>query len=432
MVDPDGEEGRAWATAVVQSFHDGAPDDDWLARWRAQVRHDGLRLSGVWPERTWTPPADAPASGAPVAVSPPVAAPVAPPVATYASWTQSIDVGGGRVLPLHMVTDVTVAPTHRRRGLLRSLMTADLADAAARGLPLAALTASEGSIYGRFGFGPATRLRRVEVDTTRVALRRTLPADTGRLELVAPREAWPAISAVFADHLARTRGAVDRHQGYEPILTGAYLPWDRSPDRHAQVLLHLDADERPDGHAAFRWTGVEEGRRTVEVTDLLAATPEVELRLWSLLASMDLVERLRCDTVPVDWVLDHALVEPRAVRTTRLGDHLWLRVLDVPVALAARPWSVDGSVVLRVVDPLGHADGTWRVTVRDGVADATASADDPDAVLDADTLGSLYLGDVDVAVLAAAGRLGDARPEAVRTLGRMADGGPAPYCATSF
>ncbi len=94
------------------------------------------------------------------------------PVATYSSFDKTLNVGGGRLLPLRMITDITVSPTHRRRGLLRTLITQDLTEAAASGLPLAALTASEGSIYGRFGFGPATRYRNLEVDTSsRFALR---------------------------------------------------------------------------------------------------------------------------------------------------------------------------------------------------------------------------------------------------------------------
>ena len=62
---------------------------------------------------------------------------------------------GGR-LPTAGTSVVAVAPTHRRRGILRAMMTQHLAEVHEKGEPLAALWASESSIYGRFGYGPAS------------------------------------------------------------------------------------------------------------------------------------------------------------------------------------------------------------------------------------------------------------------------------------
>jgi predicted acetyltransferase len=105
-------------------------------------------------------------------------------------------------------------------------------------------------------------------------------------------------------------------------------------------------------------------------------------------------------------------------------------VLDVPTSLGARPWGADGSVVLEVEDPLGHAAGRWLVRTEGGRAVVTRT-DEPGVRLAADTLGSLYLGGVPVATLRAAGRMaGDAA--ALDTLAAMADGGPTPYCITGF
>jgi predicted acetyltransferase len=112
-------------------------------------------------------------------------------------------------------------------------------------------------------------------------------------------------------------------------------------------------------------------------------------------------------------------------------DHIWIRVLDVPRALEARPWFTDDVLVLGVDDPLGHAAGTWRIEAADGRATVKPTEDDPDLTVTAETLGSLYLGGVRVDALANAGRLTGER-DAVGRLGRLMDGGPAPYSLTSF
>ena len=112
-------------------------------------------------------------------------------------------------------------------------------------------------------------------------------------------------------------------------------------------------------------------------------------------------------------------------------DHLWVRVLDVPAALGVRPWFTDDTFALGVSDPLGHAEGTWRIEAADGRAEVTPTDHAADLTVTAETLGSLYLGGVRVESLASAGRLTGGR-EAVDRLGRLMDGGPAPYSLTSF
>ena len=175
------------------------------------------------------------------------------PVATYSSWDKAINTGGGE-LPLRMITDITVSPTHRRRGLLRTLITDDLRDAADHGVPLAALTVSEGSIYGRFGFGVATHVQYVEVDTTaRFALREPVDGaeEAGRIELVEPDEAWKAVQTVFAGFHRSTRGSVERPEFYRHILSAAFDFREQSPDRKLRTAVHLDHAGEPDGYVVY-------------------------------------------------------------------------------------------------------------------------------------------------------------------------------------
>lgn len=417
---PDGEHAariRGYDQAVSRAFLGGRTSDERYRHWLAHLRADAATLRGAWVADPSLGPGDVPA-------------------ATFTGFDKTINVGGGRTLGLHMITDVSVSPAHRRRGLTRRLMTEDLAAAAGRGVPLAGLTVSEGSIYGRFGFGAATWLRRIEVAaTSRFAVRpevaERLADDPGNFELVEPREAWPAVREVDAAVHRGSRGSVERPHFYEPILTGALDLHTDSPDPKLRAVVHLDGEGRPDAYALYRPVDVDGDDRVLEVRDLLALDPASHVRLWRFLAEMDLISTVRSARSAVDDPLEHALVEPRAVRTVGVDDLLWLRVLDVTAALEARPWYAEDDLVLEVADPLDHAAGRWRLRVDAGVAGVTRTGDEPQVRLAADTLGSLYLGGVSVATLRAAGRVtGD--PEAVRRLGRLADGGPAPHCVTAF
>ena len=162
------------------------------------------------------------------------------PVATFASFDKTLN-AGLELVPLRMITEVTTSPAHRRRGLVRRLMEDDLADAVARGIPVAALTASEATIYGRWGFGAATFAQKVEVDTgPRFGLRAF--TDPGRVELIEPPESWSLVKDVFERFHASTRGSVAWPSHYEQILTGTYDFDAAGPDKLLRGVVHLDAD----------------------------------------------------------------------------------------------------------------------------------------------------------------------------------------------
>jgi predicted acetyltransferase len=412
--DPTDARVAGWADALTRGFHMGRPQGKFRSAWLEHVRADGVVVRGAWQAE-------------------PTIGPGTIPVATYASFDKTLNTGGAEPLqPLRMITDVTVAPTHRRRGLLRRLITDDLQDAVDRGVPLAALTVSEGAIYGRFGFGLATYSRRVQVDTTtRFALRELGDVTPGRVELVEPMEAWPAVASVFERFHSTTRGSVERPEFYRTQLTGELNAAQTSEDSDLRAAVHLGPDGEPDGHALYRHAGRSEEVPTVDVVDLVALTPAAYLRLWRFLADIDLVRRVRWNRAPMEDPLPWALVEPHVVKVAGVDDMLWVRVLDVPNALEARPWGADGSVVLEVDDPLGHAAGRWLVRTEGGRATVTRSDDPAGVQLAADALGSLYLGGVPVATLHGGGRLaGDGA--SLATLAAMADAGPTPYCITGF
>lgn len=405
----DPERMAGWYEAQQRGFHQGRTSDELRQHYGEHLAADDAVLRGVWQ--------DAPALGS-----------GAIPVATYAAFDKTMNTGRG-LLPVRMISDITVSPTHRRRGLLRAMITEDLREAADSGLPLAALTVSEGTIYGRFGFGPAVFDQALTVDTGPAFELRTLD-DDGSVELLEPVEAWPAVEQVFAQFHAQSRGSLDRPRFYETILTGVF-DYDSGPDKKLRTAVHLDGTGRPDGYVAYRPGDRKDRSRTITVADFVALTPAAHQRLWRFLADLDLSNIVEWRHAAVDDPLPWALVDPFAARVTGQADSLWVRVLDVARALEARPWGADGEVVVEVDDPLGHAAGRFRVVTASGAARVSATDDAPDVGLSADTLGSLSLGGVPVGTVRRAGRL-SGTDEASDTFAAMADIGPAPYCLTHF
>ncbi len=301
-----------------------------------------------------------------------------------------------------------------------------------QGRPLAALTASEGTIYGRYGFGTATRIHHVEVDVSAgFALRPDAQVADGDLVLVAPTESGDVAEQVWARFQETTRGSIDRPLFYRSF-THDNLSFDtRSPDPKAHRCFLVGADGTPEGYVTYRHDGEKDGRSVVEIRDLVATSAPAHLRLWRYLADLDLIERVTWNRSPVVDPLLWALADPRRMRVVRENDFLWLRVLDVVTALEARPWGEDGVVVLDVADAQGHAAGRWRVEVADGAATVGRTDDEADLALTADTLGALYLGGVDTPTLAEVGRLRGAS-DAVSRWTAMADVAPLPHCPTGF
>lgn len=402
---------RGWVEAMHRSFHEQTPSEEHLEKWLVVQRAENAVLRGVW-------------EGAHL----PLAGPI--PVATFGFFDKHLNTGSTMLL-VRMITDVTVSPTHRRRGIMRRLMTEHLDEAVRQGLPVAVLTASEGAIYQRFGFGVATTEQEVRVDTSsRFRLRRPV-ADGGRVVLVEADAGWESLRTAYERFHEVTRGSLERPGYYEAWLRG--YDWEaQSEDRGQRVAVRLDADGEPDGFVVWAVKEVEDGYE-VRVRDLIGVTPHARIALWQFVADIDLADVAVATTPNLD-PLPLALVDHRVVRARRRPDHVWVRVLDVPAALEARPWFADDVLALRVHDPLGHADGVFTVGAADGRATVTAAADgetDADVELDVETLGALYLGGVRVQALVDAGRI-TGSDDAVERFAAMADGGPEPRCATHF
>lgn len=305
-----------------------------------------------------------------------------------------LTVPGGAVLPAAGISGVVVAPTHRRRGVLRAMYVELHRRIADSGYPLAALTASEGGIYGRFGYGPATVDQELTIDRRFAVFHPDAP-DPGGVRLVRAGDHRDEFAAIYDRCRERTPGGLVR-----PTALWDDLLADREGDRDGgtawMALLH------PHGYALYRVHGTTS--KTVRVAELRAVTAEAHAALWRALLGMDLMQTVVIGTYPDD-PLPYLLTDTRLARTTARTDEGWLRLMDVAAALQARSYAAELSAVVDVSDGFRGDGGRFALDIRDGRAQCTPTDAPADAELDLDVLGSLYLGTHRATALAAANRL---------------------------
>lgn len=356
-------------------------------------------------------------------------------VGSAGAFSFRLSVPGGALVPAAGVTMVGVSPTHRRRGVLTSLMRRQLNDVRAGGEPVAVLTASDPAIYGRFGYGTAAYSMSVEIDKTRVRLSVPPGTDGVRLRLVDPRKALADCERVYAALVAGRPGMPARQPGWE---LQALL--DPESSRGGGSPLKCVVAERADGevvgYARYRvkpeWdlTG-SDGR--VDVADLDALDPAVYAALWRYVCSIDLTWTVRAVKRPADDAVLHLVTDVRRTQV-RLRDSMHVRLVDLPEALAARGYGAPLDVVLEVEDAFCPWNaGRWRLTAgADGAASCTRTEDPADLELSVRELGAAYLGGVTLNSLAAAGLVREVRPGALSPASRAFAGDVAPWLPHGF
>ncbi|HXL89046.1 MAG TPA: GNAT family N-acetyltransferase [Streptosporangiaceae bacterium] len=382
----------------------------------------------------------------------------------------------GALLPAAGVSWVGVLPTYRRRGILRSLMRRQLADIQAAGEPLAVLWASEAAIYGRYGYGQATSQLAFTIHRGEGALLSSAGGGAAgggstagggaaggglRLRLVTPSDAWAELAKVYDIVLQSRPGFFARSEPFwRRVLAD---PENRRNGASPLRCVIAEDDSGPRGYALYTGTGrwgsetmLEEGR--LDVRELVAADPAASALLWADLLSRDLTSEFHAGLRPVDDPLLYQLADPRRTRA-HLSDGLWVRLIDLPKALAGRRYACPVDVVIEVRDTgLPVNEGRWRLRTADGrtadglAADGLASdglatdelavdglaascersTDPADLVLDVASLGAAYLGGTRLGALAEAGLVTDVRPGAVRRMSAAMAWDPAPWCPKIF
>ena len=354
---------------------------------------------------------------------------------TGASYSFDLALPGGGAVPMAAVTEVGVLSTHRRQGILTALMEAVLDQAIERDEPVAGLTASEGTIYRRYGYGVAAGYQTVDVHRALARADLVPVDDPGRVRFVSETEAATLLPALWERSWRRVPGELSRNASWWEAL--ALDPDDDRGGASSRYLVaHEGADGTPDGFAVYRLKhGVANGRHDneLQVHDLMADDDAVEAALLRYLLDVDLVDRLLWFVAPVDLPLRWRLVDSRAVDVVRQRDHLWLRVLDVARSLGSRTYATDDGVVIEVLDQRRpEVGGAFRLDGgRDGAECARTTAE-PDVVVDVATLGSLLLGGVTWAVLRRAGQVDERTGGAVDRLDALFRPTRAPYCGTDF
>ena len=273
-------------------------------------------------------------------------------VGVAGSFPFDLTLPGGASMAIEGVTWVAVSATHRRRGILRAMM-ADLHRGYIdSGDAVSLLTASEGGIYGRFGYGPATSEREISIDRRRAEFRPGTP-DPGGVR--------------YVDTQTARKVAPEIHRR-----------WGGS------ALFHL---VHPDGYVTYR---IADG--TCRIVDFIATTGDAHVALWRVVLGMDLTSTITLRELPLDDPLPFLLTDPRQVRTTELKDGVWARILDVPAALGARTYSAEVDVVLTVHDGFLGRGGRFRL--RGGPEGAACEPSDAaaDVEIEIRALGSLLLG----------------------------------------
>ena len=362
-------------------------------------------------------------------------------VATSAALTFALSVPGGTVATAG-VTDVAVLPAYRRRGIMSSMMGHLLADAAARGEPLAALFASEAGIYQRFGYGCASQSMRYEIRRGEGALiGLTAPGLPGpaRITIVPPDQAVDDMAAVYAAAAATRPGAPARDERWWRTRIH-----DTAEQRGAasalRCLIAADASG-PRGYALYStvesWDRYGLAANELTVRELITVDPVAAAALWGDLLSRDLVGQVSTRSRPVDDPLLQLLADRRRARAV-VNDNLWVRLVDVSAALAQRSYARDVDVVIEIADPVLPANaGRWRLTAAgaDG-ASATASCErtsaGADVAVTAAALGAAYLGGTRLGALAAAGQVAELRPGALAQLSAAMSWDSAPWCPMVF
>jgi predicted acetyltransferase len=345
-------------------------------------------------------------------------------VANSALFSMRLAVPGG-VVPMAGVTGVGVDPVHRRRGLLGRLMRAQLAAIHERGEPLSALWASEAGIYGRFGYGQATRAADLHVRSTEARL----PAPpTDR-----PRAGEPA------DLLGEIRVIHDAIQPGRPgMIERSDLFWEdviADFEHRREGAGRLRALVADGGYALYAVKEQAlEGRleHEVQIRELVTASPAPHAVLWEHLLGLSLTRSVSWPLAPADEPLMHMVTDSRAVRT-RPGDALYVRLVEVGRALAARTYGAPLDVVLDVADEVCPWNaGRWRLAADATGATCERTGEPADLALSATELGAAYLGGTPLALLAAAGRVEERTPGALVTASRAFRGLREPWCAWPF
>jgi predicted acetyltransferase len=351
------------------------------------------------------------------------------PVGTAAAYSFELTLPGQAHVPAAGVTAVGVLPSHRRQGVLSTMMRHQLARLRARDEFLSVLLASEAPIYGRFGYGPATYTARLTVARREAALAAprahgaAAPA-AGSVEVLRRADCGQILEEVYDRYRRAQPGALSRPHRWWALRAGQ-PPISPAP---RYVAVHRDADGVPNGYASY---SIGEPS-TLTVDETITTDDAVFTALARFVLGHDLVATTVFKHLPPEHPLRWQLADFRAGQVSEDTDWLWVRLLDIPRALTARGWFTDGDLVLDVDDPFLAEHGRYLLTVRNGEAKCTVTGLEPDLSMDIRDLGSIYLGGTTPSTLVRAGHIRAHHPGAVILADNLFRAERPPHCLHWF
>jgi predicted acetyltransferase len=354
-------------------------------------------------------------------------------VATAGAYSFVMTVPGGEV-PAAGVTFVGVLPSHRRKAILSSMMKRQLEDSRKLEEPVAILWASEGAIYTKFGYGLASLHAAINVERHQTSFRDDSP-QVGRARLLTEDEALKVIPDVYERVRIETPGMYARDQTWWENHT---LPdpehWREGAGPMFRAVIEIDG--RAEAYTLYRvrssWgdDGIHDG--TLEVIEAMATSPVATRELWGYLFGVDLVDRIKSFTMPVDHPLKFMLKDMRRLRMN-VRDSLWLRVVDVAGALEGRSYRAKGKLVFELADAFCPWNaGTWELDVSTEGTRVTRTDAEPGLRMTIEELGAVYLGATTWAELLHAGRIEELQDGAVALADDLFTTDRAPWCPEIF
>ncbi|MEN8237996.1 MAG: GNAT family N-acetyltransferase [Actinomycetota bacterium] len=353
-------------------------------------------------------------------------------VGTFGGYDLDLTVPGGTV-KMEGTTVVTVFPTHRRMGLMDEMMTLHLDNAVANGYPVAGLWASSSAIYGRHGYGAATYATTRTLDGPTFHLRDGIGMD--RVTRISSEQAADRLPPVFDRVCSTTPGMFARDETWWAQEVLRDEEWMKRGRTSHRIVIH-EGPDGADGYVIYRQKQSESddghANGTVSVLEMIAETSTAKASLWNYIANIDGCPKVRSWNMPLHDDVLAMVREPRRFAVTALYDALWIRILDVEAALSQRTYEDDGTVVFSIVDNYRpQTDGTYRLTVSDGVGECKRTDEQANLDIDIDVLGALYLGGGDAGGYVAAGRLRGSDAE-IATLHAIFSTMKTPWCNQVF
>lgn len=379
----DSDEYAGWLQSVARGFQDGERTAEQITA--SRERSGYRRLTGVFDPQS---PMDA-------------------PVATIASWLGELTVPGEAMIPSCAISAVTVAPTHRRKGVARAMLEGELRAAHAAGIPMAMLTVSESPLYGRYGFAPAAAGASWRIETKRAGWIGPQPA--GRIDFISRERVRELMPALHERVRHRRAGEIDVPGSHWDGFAGTNPAAEKTAEKRAVQYTDADGEVRGAVVYAVRENHDDFTKATVAVHYLLTETDDAYAALWRFLLELDLVAEVHAGELSVDEPLLWMIADQRAAKIS-VRDHQYVRILDVVAALETRRYGGPGTLVLDVSDPLGIAAGRYLLEVDESGAGRVRSLGDEvvdgvSVTLGVAELSATYLGGVSLATLAAAGRV---------------------------